>query len=70
MMPRSQEIILHAAPLVTGFTGFEKLQFWDFKLRRFESTILNFIWTASRTWKAMESNRFPHVFRKKKGSHF
>jgi hypothetical protein len=25
---------------------------------------------ASRTWKAMESNRFPHVFRKKKGSHF
>jgi hypothetical protein len=26
--------------------------------------------TTSQTWKAMESNRFPHVFRKKKGSHF
>jgi hypothetical protein len=27
-------------------------------------------YTTSQTWKAMESNRFPHVFRKKKGSYF
>jgi hypothetical protein len=25
---------------------------------------------TSRTWKAMENNRFPHVFCKKKGSQF
>jgi hypothetical protein len=25
---------------------------------------------TSRTWKVMESNHFPHVFRKKKGSYF
>jgi hypothetical protein len=25
---------------------------------------------TTRTWKAMENNRFPHVFRKKKGLHF
>jgi hypothetical protein len=30
----------------------------------------NSILITSRTWKAMESNRFPHVFCKKKGSHF
>jgi hypothetical protein len=26
--------------------------------------------SPSRTWKAMESNHFPHVFRKRKASHF
>ena len=43
---------------------------FDIQMRTQTLSLVGSVTSTSRIWKAMESNRFPHVFRKKKGLHF